>query len=71
MGLNLDPEDIEETYLVVKQNEDGCISEIEFTDKSMILFIDEDDKVRSFYVAEADYLALKNKIDSIVDIFKP
>jgi hypothetical protein len=34
------------------------------------LFIDEDDTVRSFYVAEVDYPDLKNKTNSIVTMFK-
>jgi hypothetical protein len=70
-GLDLDWEDIEERFVNTKENEEGIITEIEFDDKSKILFIDEDDTVRSFYVAEVDYPDLKNKINSIVTMFKP
>jgi hypothetical protein len=70
-GLDLDLDDIEERIASKKENEEGFITEIEFDDKSTILFLDEDDTVRSLYVAEVDYPELKNKIDSIVTRFKP
>ena len=70
-GLDLSWDGIEERFVNTIENEEGIIAEIEFDDKSMISFIDDDDTVRSFYVAEADYLNLKNNIDSIVTRFKP
>lgn len=70
-GLDLSWDNIEERFVNTKKNEEGIRTEIEFDDKSMISFIGEDDTVRSFYVTEADYLNLKNNIDSIVNRFKP
>jgi hypothetical protein len=70
-GLDLSYDGVEQRFVNIKENEEGIITEIEFDDKSQISFIDEDDTVRSLYVAEADYPELKNKIDSIVTRFQP
>lgn len=70
-GLDLNWDDIEERFVSTKENKDGIITEIEFDDESTISFLDEDDTVRSFYVAEEDFLDLKKEIDRIVSKFQP
>jgi hypothetical protein len=70
-GLDLNWDDIEERFVNIKENENGIITEIEFDDKSTILFLDQDDTIRSFYVAEDDFPDLKNEIDRIVGKFQP
>ena len=70
-GLDLDWDEIKDRYIRTKENEDGVLTEVEFDDESVISFLDEDDTVRSFYIAEEDYLDLKNEIDYIVSRFQP
>ena len=69
-GLDLNWDDIDESIINTKESEDGIIKEIEFDDNSTILFLDEDDNIRSFFVAEEDYLDLKSEIDRITDKFQ-
>ena len=47
------------------------MTDIEFDNNSTIQFLDEDDSIRSFYVAEEDYQNLKNEMDFIVSKFQP
>ena len=70
-GLDLNWDDIDERFVSTKENEDGNITEIKFDDNSTISFFDEDDTIRSFYVAEVDFPDLKNDIDKIVSMFQP
>jgi hypothetical protein len=70
-GLDLNWDDIEESIISTKENEDGIIEEIEFDDNSSILFLDEDDNIRSFFVAEEDFLYLKNEVNNIINKFQP
>ena len=70
-GLDLNWDGIEESIISTKENEDGIIEKIEFDDNSSILFLDEDDNIRSFFVAEEDYLDLKNEVDNIINMFQP
>ncbi len=69
--LDLNWDDIEERFTSTKENKDGIITEIEFDDNSVISFLDEDDTIRSFYVAEEDFPDLKNELDIIVSKFRP
>lgn len=70
-GLDLDWDDIEDRFASTKENEDGIITEIKFDDETVISFLDENTKIRSFYVPEDDYLILKNEIERIVYMFRP
>jgi len=70
-GLDLNWDDIEESIVSTKENEDGIITDIVFDNNSTIQFLDEDDIIRSFYVAEEDYQNLKNEMDFIVSKFQP
>jgi|LauGreStaDraftv2_3_1035109.scaffolds.fasta_scaffold163368_1 hypothetical protein len=70
-GLDLSWDDIEERFVSTKEDEDGILTEIELDDGSTISFIDQDDTIRSFYVAEEDFPELKNEIDRIVSKFQP
>ena len=70
-GLDLDWDDIEDRFASTKENEEGVITEIEFDDESVISFLDEDTKIKSFFVPEDDYLILKNEIERIVFMFQP
>ena len=68
-GLDLNWDDIEERIISTKESKDGIIEEIELDDNSSILFLDEDDNIRSFFVAEDAFLDLKNEIDRITSKF--
>jgi hypothetical protein len=70
-GLDLDWDDIEDRFASTKENEEGVITEIEFDDESVISFLDENTKIKSFFVPEDDYLILKNEIERIVYMFQP
>jgi hypothetical protein len=70
-GLDLDWDDIEDRFAITKENEEGVITEIEFDDESVISFLDENTKIKSFFVPEDDYLILKNEIERIVYMFQP
>ena len=68
-GLDLNWDDIEERIINTKESKDGIIEEIELDDNSSILFLDEDDNIRSFFVEEDAFLDLKNEIDRITSKF--
>lgn len=70
-GLDLNWDDIEERFVRTKETEDGIMTEIELDDGSIISFLDEDTKIRSFYVPEEDYLILKNELEKSVSKFQP
>jgi hypothetical protein len=68
-GLDFDWDDIRDRFIRTVETEDGIFTEIEFDDGSIISFLDNNDDVRSFFVAEEDFIDLKNAIDSIVNMF--
>jgi hypothetical protein len=70
-GLDFDWDDIRDRFIRTMENENGIFTEIEFDDGSIISFIDNNDDVRSFFVAEEDFIDLKNSVDSIVNMFTP
>lgn len=70
-GLDLAFDDIEDSFACTVENEEGILTEIELEDGSKILFVDEDDSYKSFFVSEEDYVDLKSEIDRIVIMFQP
>jgi hypothetical protein len=70
-GLDLNWEDVEDRIVGSKENEDGIRSEVEFDDGSVIQFIDENEKIESFYIKEVDAINLSKEIALIDGIFKP
>jgi hypothetical protein len=69
-SLDLNWEDIENEVLKAKENEEGIRTEIEFNDGSRIRFLDDDDRIQSFYVTEKEYKELKASINSIIEKLK-
>jgi hypothetical protein len=49
-GLDLTWDDIEETFVSTKEDEEGILTKIEFDDGSVLKFLDRDDSIHSFYV---------------------
>jgi hypothetical protein len=68
-GLDLDWDNITDRFIRTVETENGNFTEIEFDDGSIISFLDDNDNVRSFFVAEEDFIDLKNQIDIIVNMF--
>jgi hypothetical protein len=69
-GLDLTWDDIEETFVSSKADDDGITTEIEFDDGSVLRFLDRDDSIHSFYVPEEDFPGLKNEIYLIESKFQ-
>ena len=59
--------DIEST----KENDEGYITEMKFTNGSAISFLDDNDDLDSFFILEELYPELKNDIDYVVTLFQP
>lgn len=66
-GLDLNNEGVEDEVIEKIEDENGIISSVKFSDGSSIVFLDENDKIPSFYIKETDYLNLKNEFNLILD----
>jgi hypothetical protein len=68
-GLDLEGKKEDIDYSV--DNDDGIMLEVFFNDGSAIRFLDDNDHICSLYVAEEDFLDLKNEIERIISKFQP
>ncbi len=62
-GLDLNKEGIEDEIV----DENRIDSSVKFYDGSSIEFLDENEKISSFYIKEIDYIILKNEYNLLLD----
>lgn len=69
-SLDLNWEDIEEEVIKVKKNNEGIRTELQFKNGSSIKFLNNDDRIQSFYVTEKEYKELCNSIKYVIESLK-
>jgi hypothetical protein len=69
-GLDLNFENIEEEIELYKEDNSGNKTEIYFKDRSVIKFLDNDDRIQSFYIAESEYKNFVYQVNNIINLLK-
>lgn len=70
-GLHLSWDGLEDEIKQTEKNDDGTLKTVEFNDGSIIKFLDEDDSIKSFYVAEEEYEDLVDGIENLIKTLSP
>jgi hypothetical protein len=70
LDLAFEYDELDEMIESKIENDLGIISRIKLIDGSEIKFLDDDDTIQSFYVAESDLENLKNQINLLVEKFR-
>jgi hypothetical protein len=68
-GLDFGSYDKEDEIIESTENEDGIRSLIKFEDGSLIRFLDDDDRIHSYYVLETEFENFESEVDSIIELF--
>ena len=69
-GLDLNFEEIEEEIKSYKEDNNGNKTEIYFEDRSVIKFLDNDDRIQSFYIAESEYKNFVFQVNNLIKLLK-
>jgi hypothetical protein len=70
LDLGWENDELENLIESKEKNDLGSVTKIKFSDGSEIKFLDEDDKIQSFYVPESEFQQLKNQMMLVVKKFK-